>query len=104
MKTKLVACLMMGMMMMGCLTAEADKPQKAKNNSERCEATTTKNERCKLKKIAGQKYCSVHIGKDNSAKPCKATTQAGTQCKRTATKNGYCQQHYKMKKEGKLKN
>lgn len=36
------------------------KPEKAANDAERCRATTKKGTRCKLKVVAGTRYCPVH--------------------------------------------
>lgn len=36
------------------------KPQKASSNKDRCSATTKKGTRCKLKVVAGTRYCPVH--------------------------------------------
>lgn len=36
-----------------------------------------------------------------NAARCKAITHAGTQCSRTAVVNGYCKQHYNIKKKQK---
>ena len=68
----------------------------------RCEATTKKGARCKNKAVNNTKYCQVHQAKSPSVKQCKANTKNGTRCAREAKTSGYCKQHYKMYKEGKL--
>lgn len=102
MKTKTFAAFLMVAMLLSSIQTEAAKPKVAKNDKERCEATTTKGTRCKLIKEKGSKYCEIHAATDDASKQCQATTKAGTQCKRAAKKKGYCEQHYQMKKAKKL--
>lgn len=102
MKTKTITCLLIGTLLFGSLPVEAAKPKVAKNDKERCEATTTRGTRCKLIKEKGSKYCEIHAATDDASKQCQAMTKAGTQCKRAAKKKGYCEQHYQMKKAKKL--
>lgn len=68
-------------------------------NVKQCEAKTKKSTRCKFPAEKGSKYCKLH---DPSAVKCKATTKKGTKCSRPAQTQGYCSQHYKMHKEGKI--
>ena len=68
----------------------------------RCEATTKKGTRCKNKALERSKYCQVHQAKDSNVAQCKAKTKSGTRCSRAAKTSGYCQQHYKMKLQGKI--
>lgn len=68
-------------------------------NVKQCEAKTKKGTRCKYPAEKGSKYCKQH---DPKAVKCKATTRKGTRCSRPATTQGYCQQHYKMHKQGKI--
>lgn len=91
----------MGAWLLSAIPAQAAKPQKANSDKERCHATTQKGERCKLKVVDGSKYCATHNTKNPKSTKCKATTQKGVRCSRTAVKNGYCQQHYDLKKAGK---
>ncbi len=88
--------MLMGAWLMAA-PAMAQKPATASSDKERCQATTQKGERCKLKVLDGSKYCSVHNAKNPKGAKCKATTQEGKRCTRAANKNGYCAQHYKMK-------
>lgn len=92
----------MGAWMMASTPAMAQKPEKASNDKERCQAKTQKGERCKLKVVDGSKFCSVHYAKSSKASLCKATTKKGTRCSRAAGKSGYCTQHEQMKKKGRL--
>ena len=71
--------------------------------SKRCEATTQQGTRCKNKAVNNTKYCQVHQSKSQVARKCKAKTKNGTRCSRQAKTAGYCAQHYKMYREGKLK-
>lgn len=38
-----------------------DRPEKAVNDFERCQAKTKAGARCKLKVISGRSYCPIHI-------------------------------------------
>jgi len=75
----------------------------AQTQPKRCEATTKEGTRCKNNVVNKTKYCQVHQAKSKSAQKCKAKTQKGSRCTREAKTSGYCKQHYKMYKEGKLK-
>lgn len=65
----------------------------------KCEATTTDGTRCKNPAEKGSKYCHMHKPVKNQ---CKATTASGNRCSRQATTQGYCTQHYKKHKQGKI--
>lgn len=91
----------MGAWLMSFMPATAQKSTKASNNKERCQATTQKGERCKLRVVDGSKYCSVHRGNNPKGAKCKAITQSGIRCSRAAVQGGYCSQHATMKKKGK---
>jgi len=39
---------------------QTGKPEKATSDADRCQAKTKKGTRCKLKVLAGSRYCSVH--------------------------------------------
>lgn len=67
-----------------------------------CQATTKKGIRCKRNAEPNSKYCDVHLAKDPKVKQCKATTKSGDRCSRAAKADGYCTQHLKMHKEGKM--
>lgn len=69
----------------------------------RCEALTKKGTRCKNKALERSKYCQVHQAKDSNVAQCKAKTKSGTRCSRAAKISGYCQQHYRMYLERKIK-
>lgn len=75
----------------------AQKPKVAEDNSTRCLAITKKGTQCRLERIEGKDYCSIHIANDPTVEQCKATTQKGTQCTRAAKKDGLCKQHYNKK-------
>lgn len=94
-----LSILAMGAFLMSAAPVHADKPEKAKTEKTRCQATTQEGTRCKLKAIEGTKYCAVHKNKHNNGPRCKATTQKGTRCKRPAVKQGYCTQHLKQQKK-----
>ena len=74
-----------------------------KQSQVRCEAMTKKGTRCKNMALERSKYCRVHQANDPKVEQCKAKTKQGARCKRTAKASGYCQQHYKMKLQGKIK-
>ena len=74
----------------------------AQAQPKRCEATTKKGTRCKNKAVKKTKYCQVHQAKSPSVQQCRAKTKKGTRCTREAKTSGYCKQHYKIFREGKL--
>lgn len=74
-----------------------------KQSQVRCEAITKKGTRCKNMALERSKYCRVHQANDPKVKQCKAKTKSGMRCSRAAKTSGYCQQHYKMYLEGKIK-
>ena len=74
-----------------------------KQSKVRCEAITKKGTRCRNIALKRSKYCHVHQANDPKVKQCKANTKSDTRCSRAAKTSGYCQQHYKMYIEGKLK-
>ena len=67
-----------------------------------CQATTKKGTRCKREAEPNSKFCDVHQAKDPKVKQCKAMTKSGSRCSRAAKADGYCTQHLKMHKEGKI--
>ena len=67
-----------------------------------CQATTKKGTRCKREAEPNSKFCDVHQAKDPKVKQCKAMTKNGSRCSRAAKSDGYCTQHLKMHKEGKI--
>jgi len=74
--------------------AFAQKPKVAEDDSTRCLAITKKGTQCRLERIEGKDYCSVHIANDPTVEQCKAKTNSGKQCTRAAKKDGLCKQHY----------
>ncbi len=78
------------------------QPVIAQNQSKRCEATTKKGTQCKNKAINNTNYCQVHQAQSPNVAQCKARTQSGTRCSRPAKTAGYCTQHYKMHREGRI--
>ena len=67
-----------------------------------CQATTKKETRCEREAEPNSKFCDVHQAKDPKVKQCKATTKSDDRCSRAAKADGYCTQHLKMHKEGKI--
>lgn len=90
------------MMLLPCTQLSANDVIQ-KESTKRCEATTKKGTRCKAKALEKSKYCRAHQANSSKVVQCKAKTKEGTRCTRAAKSSGYCTQHYKMKKEGKLK-
>lgn len=51
-----------------------------------------------------KKYKTIELFAESpNIQECKAKTKSGSRCSRAAKTSGYCTQHYKMYKEGKLK-
>ncbi len=88
----------------------------------KCQAVKQDGTRCQNKATARSKYCRVHQKSKKTKRStgtkrsstnrskrssgtsttkrsgrCKATTQSGKRCSRTATRGGYCTQHYEMR-------
>ena len=94
--------LILAVMMLLCL-APIEQTWGQKQSQVRCEAMTRRGTRCKNMALERGKYCRVHQANEPKVKQCKAKTKQGTRCKRAAKASGFCQQHYKMYCEGKLK-
>lgn len=75
----------------------AQRPKIAESDSTRCLAISHRGIQCKLERIEGKEYCSIHIANDPTVARCKAKTNSGKQCRRAAKKDGLCTQHYNIK-------